>query len=210
MGRASLRTNHRAHKLGVSVSDTASDRMIAATKVIENSRNNRSTRPPINKIETNTATSERFIASKVKPTSCEPRIAARNGESPRSMWREIFSNTTMASSTTRPAATISAISDRLLSENPQRCITPNVPINDTGIARLGMSAARALPRNKNTTSITSPAEISSVRSDSRSVARMPGERSITTARSASAGNNARKPGNWALIASMVAIMLAPG
>jgi hypothetical protein len=39
---------------------------------------------------------------------------------------------------------------------------------------------------------------------------MPGERSITTARSASAGSRARSAGSWALIASIVAMMLAPG
>ena len=73
-----------------------------------------------------------------------------------------------------------------------------------------MSAARALPRNSSTTSITSPAASSSVKRASRKVARMPGERSITSVRSASAGSSARRPGNCALIASMVAMMLAPG
>ena len=67
------------------MSDTVSDTSIAAASVIENSRNSRSTIPPMNKMETNTATRERFIASSVKPTSPEPRIAARKGESPRSM-----------------------------------------------------------------------------------------------------------------------------
>ena len=32
---------------------------------------------------------------------------------PASMWREMFSTTTMASSTTKPVAIVSAISDRL-------------------------------------------------------------------------------------------------
>lgn len=70
------------------------------------------------------------------------------GDSPRSMWREMFSSTTMASSTTSPAATIRAISDRLFSENPYRYMIENVPIRETGIARLGMRADRALPRKK--------------------------------------------------------------
>ena len=67
----------------------------------------------MNRIEMNTVTSERFIASRVNPTSPAPRNAARMGDRPRSMCREMFSSTTIASSTTSPAATISAISDRL-------------------------------------------------------------------------------------------------
>ncbi len=59
-----------------------------------------------------------LIASSVNPTSPEPFIAARNGPSPRSMCRVMFSKTTIASSTTSPAATISAMSDRLFSEKP--------------------------------------------------------------------------------------------
>ncbi|MNO08816.1 hypothetical protein D3C81_2316680 [compost metagenome] len=60
----------------------------------------------------------------------------------------MFSSTTMASSTTRPVARISAISDRLLSENPHRYMTAKVPTSDTGTARLGISEARRLPRNR--------------------------------------------------------------
>ncbi|MNN83173.1 hypothetical protein D3C81_2001890 [compost metagenome] len=54
----------------------------------------------------------------------------------------------MASSTTRPVARISAISDRLLSEKPHRYMTAKVPTSDTGTARLGISEARRLPRNR--------------------------------------------------------------
>ena len=61
----------------------------------------------------NTAISDRLIDSTVKPTSRAPRSAARSGVTPRSMWRAMFSSTTMASSTTKPVATVSAIRDRL-------------------------------------------------------------------------------------------------
>ena len=64
------------------------------------------------------------------------------------MWRETFSSTTIASSTTKPVATVSAISDRLSSEKPARYITPNVPISDTGTATVGISAARAVPQEQ--------------------------------------------------------------
>jgi len=60
----------------------------------------------------------------------------------------MFSITTIASSTTKPVAIVSAISVRLLIENPTRYITPNVPTSDSGTATLGMSVAGTLRRNR--------------------------------------------------------------
>ncbi|KWV86423.1 hypothetical protein PFLmoz3_03856 [Pseudomonas fluorescens] len=59
--------------MGVKVSETISETMIAADKVMENSRNRLVTMPPMNRIDRNTATSDTFIDSKVKPTSWAPR-----------------------------------------------------------------------------------------------------------------------------------------
>ena len=129
---------------------------MAATSVIANSRNSRSTTPPMNSVETKTTTSARFMATSVKPTSPAPRSAARQtvrrpisrwpaaawAARARSAWRWMFSSTTMASSTTRPAATISAISDRLLSEKPCHHITAKAPTSETGSASAGISAVR--------------------------------------------------------------------
>ena len=70
-----------------------------------------------------------FLRARPAPPSC--------GGMPSSMWRDIFSSTTIASSTTKPVAIVSAISDRLLSYKPHRYMTPNVPISDTGTATLG-------------------------------------------------------------------------
>ena len=186
-GRACAGLSQRAHSIGVSVSETHSEIRIAATSVIENSRNSRSTMPPMNRIETNTATSDRFIDSSVKPTSLAPMSAASSGGTPFSTCREMFSSTTMASSTTRPVATISAISDRLFSEKPHRYITAKLPTSDTGTAATGMIAARKLARNSSTTRMTRATAISSVRSASCSVARMAGERSLATCSSTPAG-----------------------
>ncbi len=61
----------------------------------------------------NTATSESVIERIVKPISREPSSAASNGVSPISMWRTMFSSMTMASSTTKPTDSVSAISERL-------------------------------------------------------------------------------------------------
>ncbi len=53
----------------------------------------------------------------------------------------MFSIITIASSTTKPVAMVSAISVRLLIEKPARYITPNVPTSDSGTATLGMTVA---------------------------------------------------------------------
>ena len=110
--------SQRAQSIGVRVSDTTSDTTIEAARVMENSRNRLSMMPPMNRIDRNTATSDTFIDNNVNPTSFAPRYAAFMGAIPASMWREMFSSTTIASSTTNPVARISAISDRLFSENP--------------------------------------------------------------------------------------------
>ena len=78
-----------------------------------NSRNSRPTRPPIRKIGMKTAISDTLMDSTVKPISCAPSSAARPTGRPSSRCRMTFSTTTMASSTTKPVAIVSAISDRL-------------------------------------------------------------------------------------------------
>ncbi|MNJ57898.1 hypothetical protein D3C77_535090 [compost metagenome] len=65
--------SQRAQSIGVRVRETTSETMIATARVMENSRNNEPTIPPMNRIETNTTTSDRFIDNRVKPTSLEPR-----------------------------------------------------------------------------------------------------------------------------------------
>ena len=69
--------------------------------------------PPMNRIGMKTADSEIVIETTVKPISFAPSIDACIGVFPISMWRTMFSSTTIASSTTNPTASVSAISDRL-------------------------------------------------------------------------------------------------
>src|SRR2546426_307929 len=99
--------------------------------------------PPMSRMGMNTAISDRLIDNTVKPTSRAPFSAAFIGDTPCSMWRDTFSSTTMASSTTKPVAMVSAINDRLLRLNLHKYITPKVTISDTGTATLGISVARA-------------------------------------------------------------------
>ena len=60
-----------------------------------------------------TAISEIEIDRIVKPISPAPSSAACSGEAPPSICRTMFSTMTMASSTTKPTAIVSAIKDRL-------------------------------------------------------------------------------------------------
>ena len=99
--------------MGVVVSETTSETSTATESTTANSRNRRPMSPPINKIGMNTATSDVDMDSTVKPISRAPVTAAASGGTPASRWRVTFSTTTIASSTTKPVATVSAISDRL-------------------------------------------------------------------------------------------------
>ena len=53
----------------------------------------------------------------------------------------MFSIITIASSTTKPVAIVSAISDRLSSDMPAKAMTPKVPISDSGTATAGITVA---------------------------------------------------------------------
>ena len=99
--------------MGVVVSDTSSDTRTAADSVTANSWNRRPTMPPIKSIGINTAISDRLMVSTVKLTSLAPFNAASRGGTPCSIWRSVFSRTTMASSTTKPVEMVSAIKDKL-------------------------------------------------------------------------------------------------
>ena len=83
-----------------------------------------------------------------------PSNAARTGVSPSSMWRWMFSTTTMASSTTRPIASTIASSVNRLIEKPQASIRAAVPISDSGMVTTGMMTARNVPRNRKITTMT--------------------------------------------------------
>ncbi|CAD6563480.1 hypothetical protein LMG24235_08727 [Paraburkholderia sabiae] len=71
------------------------------------------------------------------------------------MLRSTFSITTIASSTTMPIASTMPNSVSMLIEKPSASIPMNVPTIDTGTASTGISVARRLCRNTNTTITTS-------------------------------------------------------
>ncbi len=69
--------------------------------------------PPMNRNGMKTAASDNVIERIVNPTSDAPSIAAWSLGFPISRWRTMFSSITIASSTTNPTASVSAMSERL-------------------------------------------------------------------------------------------------
>ena len=200
----------QAHIIGVVVSEITSEISTATDSVTANSRNSRPIWPPMNSSGINTATSDKLIATTVKPTSRAPSSAAVKRSMPASRWRLVFSSTTMASSTTKPVATVSAIRLRLFSEKPSKYITAKVPSSDTTVATAGMTVARALRKNALTTSTTSTMEMISVSSTSRSDERIDWVESEATCSVTSRGNWACNSGSSARTPSTVSITFAAG
>ena len=196
--------------MGVAVSDTISDMAIEAERTTANSRKRRPIMPGIMRIGMKTAMSEMLIERTVKPISAAPRRAASIGFKPFSMCLVMFSITTIASSTTNPVAIASAISDRLSRLYPQRYMTPNVAISETGTETLGMNVAHPLRRKTNTTRMTSRIEMIMLDSALATEARIVMVRSMSIFRFTAGGSVARNMGSRALIRSTVSMMLALG
>ena len=95
------------------------------------------------------------------------------------MCRAMFSIITMASSTTKPVAIVSAIKVRLFSEKCSRYITANVPMSESGAATEAMKVAGTLRRKKKITATTRATLRHSSNSTSCTEARMPVVRSAT-------------------------------
>ncbi len=147
----------------MSVSATMPDNTTAMTIVIANWRNSSPVTPPMNATGTNTAHSESTIATRALATWRMARSAATRGGSPSvAIRRSTFSITTIASSTTMPIASTSPNNVSTLIDMPKASRPPNVPMTLTGTASMGMSVARQLCRNRNTTSVTRNSASSSV------------------------------------------------
>ncbi len=122
----------------------------------------------------------------------------------------MFSIMTMASSTTKPVAIVSAISDRLSRLKPSRYIAPNVPTSDSGTDRLGMIVPGSVRRNTKITSTTRTTARPSSNSTSETEARIVTVRSLSTATSTAAGSVDVICGNNAWMRLTTWMMLAPG
>src|SRR5579885_2799797 len=74
----------------------------------------------------------------------------------------MFSSITIASSTTQPTERVSASNVILLIEKPNAYIAAQVPITDTGTARVGMIVAETFRRKRKITMMTRQKAIASV------------------------------------------------
>src|SRR5438105_9980929 len=105
---------------------------------------------------TNTAHRTATIGTSAPPTSSIDLFAASLGERPYvDMLCSTLSITTIASSTTMPIASTMPNSVSMLIEKPSAVMPIAAPMIEIGTAMIGISVARMLCRNKNTTSTTS-------------------------------------------------------
>ena len=98
---------------GVSVSETRPEAKIATTIVMANSRKIRPISPDMRTSGMKTAASETVIETIVKLISFALPSVASRAPAPRSIRRTVFSRKTIASSTRKPMASVSAMSERL-------------------------------------------------------------------------------------------------
>ncbi len=163
--------------MGVRDRETTPEKRMATMITTANSRNSRPTMPPMKSTGMNTAARETVMERMVKPISSDPSKAARRGGLPISWWRTMFSSMTMASSTTKPTASVRAMSERLSRLKPPAYMTAKVETTDMGRARLGMTVAGRLRRNRKMTSTTRNTVRIRVNFTSATDSRMDSERS---------------------------------
>ena len=179
--------------------------------VTANSRNMRPTTPPMNRTGMNTATSDSVIDRMVKPISLLPRNAAANGVSPASTWRTMFSSMTMASSTTKPTESVSAISEMLFKLKPHNCMAAKVPNIDNRQRQRRDQRRRTLAQEQEDHQHDQHRGQRQRRAARRATdARIDCDRSIRTSILTDGGIAARSTGNIALMLSTTATVLAPG
>ena len=100
--------------------------------------------PFMNATGTKTETIENVVAATASPISSVPLCDAVTWSSPSSMWRTMFSRTTIASSIRMPIASESPRSDIVLSVKPQAHTAMNAASVDTGSARPVITVERQL------------------------------------------------------------------
>src|ERR1700676_1886764 len=120
----------------------------------------------------------------------------------------MFSIMTMASSTTKPEAMVSAIKERLSRLNPHSAMPPKVAISETGRVTLGITVAQNLRRKMKITITTRTTVRTGVNWTAWMGARIVGVRSVTTEIFRHAGNEDCRLGSTALTASTTLMVLA--
>src|SRR5262249_6662637 len=138
----------RLHSMGVKVSETNPEAKIATANVMLNSRNNLPLIPGIKRSGINTATNDNVIDKIVKLICLEPIKLAARGVTAFSWHLTIFSNTTMASSTTNPTDKVNASNERRSRLKSARYMMAKVPNKERGRAALVINDSESLPKLK--------------------------------------------------------------
>src|SRR6478752_2764359 len=158
--------------MGVSVNETNAEMSTAAPITTPNSRNNLPTKPSRKITGKKTTASVMEVEITAKKISLLPSSAAWRIGMPCSNLRNIFSVTTIPSSTTRPVASTIPNKVSTLIEKPARYIMKKVATSDIGMSINGRIAVSQLRKKKKITSTTSANEIISVSSTSLNDRRM--------------------------------------
>src|SRR6185437_3186415 len=196
--------------MGVNVSDTMVEIAIVMLSVTANSRKSRPTTSPMKSSGISTAMSEIESERMVNAICSDPLSAACSGDSPRSMYREMLSIITIASSITNPVEIVRAINVRLLRLNPTRYTAANVPTSDNGTAAAGMTVADSVRRNRKITMMTSATANISSNCTSRTEARIDVVRSDNTVTCTEEGKAPWSCGSSFLMRSATSMTFAPG
>ena len=144
---------------GVMVKETNAETKTAPATTTPNSLNNEPMKPCKNITGINTTANVIEVEITAKKISLLPSLAASFKFNPSSNFLNIFSVTTIPSSTTKPVANTMANKVSTLIENPARYIMKKVAINEIGISISGLIAINQFLKKKNITNTTSANEI---------------------------------------------------
>ena len=144
---------------GVIVNDTNADTKTAPATTTPNSLNKEPINPCKKITGMNTTASVIDVEITAKKISLLPSLAASFKLNPSSNFLNIFSVTTIPSSTTKPVANTMASKVSTLMENPAKYIIKKVAIKEIGISTRGLIAMSQFLKKKNITNTTSANEI---------------------------------------------------
>ena len=139
---------HTLESIGSSVNDTNSDTSTANATLTPNWKKMRPIIPPMNATGMNTAITAIVVENTARPISLVPSLAAWWCSFPISMWRTMFSRTTIASSIRSPIASDNASSVIVFSVKPNRNMPKNAEMTEIGSARPVMTVERQELRNR--------------------------------------------------------------
>ncbi len=195
--------------MGSSDRETKSDTSTEQARVSAKGLNHCPEIPSMKAIGTNTAMIEKVVAATAMAISRVPSCDACTWSLPISMWRTMFSRTTMASSIRMPIASERPSSDMVLSVKPKAHTAMKEESTETGSARPVITVERQEFRNRKTTRTVRMAPSTSASSTLRTELRTRSPESRTTSMRTPWGRVGRSRSTASLTASATLVVLAP-